>query len=42
MEQAAALLSDAGKPPLAPALAANMLAALSDFRPSCVLDQLKV
>lgn len=42
MERAAGLLADAGKPPLAPALAAAMRSALGDFRPACVLDQLKV
>ena len=41
MEKAAALLADAGNPPLAPHLAANIRAAVGTFRPACVLDQLK-
>ena len=41
METAAALLADAGNPPLAPHLAANIRAAIGSFRPACVLDQLK-
>ncbi len=41
METAAALLADAGNPPLAPHLAANIRAAVGSFRPACVLDQLK-
>ena len=41
MEKAAALLADAGNPPLAPHLAANIRAAVGSFRPACVLDQLK-
>ena len=42
MEQAVVLLSEAGKPLLAPALAVAMRSAIGDFRPACVLDQLKV
>jgi hypothetical protein len=41
LEEALALLKDAGAPPLAPTLESEIGAALNELRPACVLEQLK-
>ncbi|KAK9818230.1 hypothetical protein WJX72_009142 [[Myrmecia] bisecta] len=42
MEEALAVLRDAGSPPLAPVLAAEIEESLQELKPHCVLDQLKL
>lgn len=42
LEEALALLMDAGEPRLAPSLEADITGALAELRAACVLEQLRV
>ena len=42
LEEAAALLRDAGQPPVSPVLEAEISEALADLKPACTLEHLQV